>query len=111
MIAKKLLISAALLWGAAYSYACTSIIVSGKVTPDGRPYIFKNRDTHDQNNLARLINRSGTGILQKIEPIETEIIRRAASLRQSNKPDNDIAEFYRWVEKYITEQYGLLLHR
>ena len=50
--AKILLISAAFLWSAAYSYACTSIIVSGKVTPDGRPYIFKNRDTHDQNNLA-----------------------------------------------------------
>ena len=47
-----LLMSAALLWGAVYSNACTSIIVSGKVTPDGRPYIFKNRDTHDQNNLA-----------------------------------------------------------
>ena len=58
MIAKKLLISAALLWGAAYSYACTSIIVSGKVTPDGRPYIFKNRDTHDQNNLAIQIQGS-----------------------------------------------------
>ena len=51
-IANILLISAALLWGAVYSNACTSIIVSGKVTPDGRPYIFKNRDTHDQNNLA-----------------------------------------------------------
>ena len=57
MIAKKLLISAALLWGAVSSYACTSIIVSGKVTPDGRPYIFKNRDTHDQNNLAIQIQR------------------------------------------------------
>lgn len=32
--------------------ACTSIIVSGKVTPDGRPYIFKNRDTMNQDNLV-----------------------------------------------------------
>ena len=47
-----LLVSAALLGGAAHSNACTSIIVSGKVTPDGRPYIFKNRDTHDLDNLA-----------------------------------------------------------
>ena len=47
-----LLVSAALLGGAAHSNACTSIIVSGKVTPDGRPYIFKNRDTHDLDNQA-----------------------------------------------------------
>ncbi|MBQ9260649.1 MAG: acyl-CoA--6-aminopenicillanic acid acyl-transferase, partial [Prevotella sp.] len=47
-----MLVSAALLGGAAHSNACTSIIVSGKVTPDGRPYIFKNRDTHDLDNLA-----------------------------------------------------------
>lgn len=32
--------------------ACTSVIVSGKVTPDGRPYIFKNRDTEDTDNLV-----------------------------------------------------------
>ena len=47
-----LLISVALLVGATHSKVCTSIIVSGKVTPDGRPYIFKNRDTHDLDNLA-----------------------------------------------------------
>ena len=63
----------------------------------------------DYINLARLINHSGTGILQKIEPIETEIIRRAKGIRQSDKPDNEISEFYRWVEKYIKEQYSLLL--
>ena len=63
----------------------------------------------DYINLARLINHSGTGILQKIEPIETEIIRRAKGISQSDKPDNGISEFYRWVEKYIKEQYSLLL--
>jgi hypothetical protein len=31
--------------------ACTSFIVSGKATPDGRPLLFKNRDTYDLNNL------------------------------------------------------------
>lgn len=32
------------------SDACTSVIVSGKVTPDGRPLLFKHRDTPDVNN-------------------------------------------------------------
>lgn len=30
--------------------ACTSFIVSGRVTPDGRPILFKNRDTDQLNN-------------------------------------------------------------
>ena len=38
---------------AAISYACTSIIVSGKVTPDGRPLIWKNRDTGAARNIMR----------------------------------------------------------
>ena len=47
-----LLLGAALLMGAAPAAACTSVIVSGMVTPDGRPYIFKNRDTPSQDNLV-----------------------------------------------------------
>lgn len=31
--------------------ACTSFIVSGKATPDGRPLLFKNRDTNDLSNV------------------------------------------------------------
>lgn len=30
--------------------ACTSFIISGRITPDGRPLLFKNRDTEDLNN-------------------------------------------------------------
>lgn len=32
--------------------ACTSVIVSGRVTKDGRPMIFKNRDTNSLHNLS-----------------------------------------------------------
>lgn len=34
------------------AWACTSFIVSGKATKDGRPLIFKNRDTGDMNNVV-----------------------------------------------------------
>lgn len=43
-----------LMWPAK-SAACTSFIVSGKVTPDGRPLIFKNRDTGAWDNVAVLV--------------------------------------------------------
>ena len=35
--------------------ACTSFIVSGKATKDGRPLIFKNRDTGDANNVVVVV--------------------------------------------------------
>ena len=46
---------AVLLMWPAKSLACTSFIVSGRVTPDGRPLIFKNRDTGGMDNVAVLV--------------------------------------------------------
>lgn len=35
------------------SYACTSAIISGKLTPDGRPLMWKHRDTEDLQNCVK----------------------------------------------------------
>ena len=35
--------------------ACTSAIVSGRLTANGRPLLWKNRDTGDQNNRVERI--------------------------------------------------------
>ncbi len=63
----------------------------------------------DYINLARLINHAGTGILQQIEPIETEIFRKAQpvieTIRKNNRAGRETTEFYQWVDKYIREQY------
>ena len=32
------------------SIACTSAIITGKITPDGRPLLWKHRDTGEDNN-------------------------------------------------------------
>lgn len=37
--------------------ACTSVLVSGKVSKDGRPFILKNRDTPSLDNL--IVQRKG----------------------------------------------------
>lgn len=34
-------------------YACTSAIISGRMTPDGRPILWKHRDTGAEQNLVR----------------------------------------------------------
>ena len=38
--------------------ACTSAIISGKLTPDGRPLLWKHRDTDELNNRVEHIARS-----------------------------------------------------
>ena len=38
------------------SDACTSIIISGKSTPDGRPVMWKNRDTDTYQNAIKYFN-------------------------------------------------------
>lgn len=38
------------------SISCTTFIVSGKYTADGKPLLFKNRDTHEMSNALVLFN-------------------------------------------------------
>ena len=40
------------------SYACTSAIISGRITPDGRPLLWKHRDTDCLENRVDYIGRS-----------------------------------------------------
>ena len=35
-----------------FMYACTSVIISGKLTKDGRPLMWKNRDTGTLENCV-----------------------------------------------------------
>ena len=44
--------------------ACTSAIVSGRLTANGRPLLWKNRDTNDQNNRVERI-KAHDGLLDK----------------------------------------------
>lgn len=40
-------------------FACTSAVISGKATPDGRPLLWKHRDTGSLENKLEFINDSG----------------------------------------------------
>lgn len=39
----------------ATSFACTSFIISGKLTPDGRPMVWKNRDAGNRGNVWQYV--------------------------------------------------------
>lgn len=52
---KRLIFIVALLCSVIAADACTSAIVSGRLTANGRPLLWKNRDTNDQNNRVERI--------------------------------------------------------
>ena len=68
----------------------------------------------DYINVARLVNRAGTGILQQIEPIEEEIFRHVQpileAIRKNGKAGKETTEFYQWVDQYVREQYQARFH-
>jgi hypothetical protein len=47
---KILILFFGLMAGVLSSFACTSAILSGKITADGRPLLWKHRDTDNENN-------------------------------------------------------------
>lgn len=49
----SLVIAGALVAFAADVYACSSAVISGKITPDGRPLLWKQRDTGAEQNSVK----------------------------------------------------------
>lgn len=52
---KRFILILSLLLTIVEAWACTAVIASGKVTADGRPFIFKNRDASDGTNNSLLM--------------------------------------------------------
>lgn len=52
---KRVIIALTLLFSVVVGDACTSAIVSGRLTANGRPLLWKNRDTNDLNNRVERI--------------------------------------------------------
>jgi hypothetical protein len=86
--------------------ACTTGVVSGRVTPDGRPLLWKNRDTPDKNNqvvysagpgyaYVAVVNAGGTssvwmGVNEKGFCIENSVIK---DMPTGKKPGMGNGEF------------------
>ena len=65
---------------------------------------------NDYINLAALINRKNTGILQKILPVEQEVLKRGhiavEQLRKDRKAERAMENYYDWVDDYLMKTYG-----
>ncbi|MBR6945526.1 MAG: acyl-CoA--6-aminopenicillanic acid acyl-transferase, partial [Prevotella sp.] len=82
-----------------------------------KSYIWPLEYSDGQNyiRLGRLINRSGTGLLQQIQPIEEEILKRGEKLQQQFYKKNEIdkeklKKYYDWVDDYVKREYEKIGH-
>lgn len=76
-----------------------------------RAFSLKRGNTSSYCNLAVLFNKQNTGILQRILPIEGEVMHRGEEVltefRETPKNANVMESYYEWVDTYLRAQYGL----
>ena len=89
---------------------------SGKAPQSTRAYALrkkcfpvKGRSSQNYIDLALLMNRKGTGIWQRLRPVEDEIIRetnrRLTLWRSTGMNTGSISAFYQWLERRVDEAY------
>jgi hypothetical protein len=71
----------------------------------------KGNNTSFYGNLAPLINKHGTGILQQILPIEAKVMSQgeeAVATLRTTMNAQAMEAYYDWVDAYVAEQYKSL---
>ena len=66
-------------------------------------------NTRSYIDLSKLVNRSGTGILQRTERLEKEVLRQGTKavekVRKGKSAQESLHDYYRWVEEYVRTHY------
>ena len=75
-----------------------------------RLFPLRTKSRENYIDIAQLINKQGTGILQVIMPIEDEVVSQGESIIQriresKSYPVKDIDSYYKWVDEYIVTEY------
>ena len=63
-------------------------------------------------NLAALVNREETGIMQKLVPVENDIVKKGKQfwnvLKNEGFDQDAIIEFYDWLDEKVIADYNKL---
>ncbi len=69
----------------------------------------KRGNVRDYIDLSKLVNERGTGIVQRIIPLEREVFKHAKPALQKVRSGKDgakaLREYYQWVDEYVTSHY------
>lgn len=75
-----------------------------------RLFPLRTKSRENYIDIAQLINKKGTGILQVIEPIESEVVARGEEMIRKvrtakNYPVKEVDAYYKWVDEFIVSKY------
>ena len=73
-----------------------------------RAFSLKRGNTASYCNLSVLFNKQNTGVLQRILPVEEEVMRQGGVALDKFRESNDreaMETYYHWVASYLVEQY------
>ena len=74
-LGKFFLAAAVLLFTAVPSSACSSVVISGKVTPDGRPLLWKHRDSDYLQNSVKFFKGEKYSFIAIVNSVEDDPTR------------------------------------
>jgi hypothetical protein len=87
-----------------------SLICSMSLDLKDKLFPVKRGSGYKYMNISALVNAENRGILQRIIPIEKEIIRKAEDLivmwRREGMNQSQLAEFYDWIDDYIMSKFS-----
>ena len=86
------------------AWLCTKSIGQKK-----KVFSLKRGNVRDYIDLSKLVNAAGTGIVQRIMPLEREVFGHAREALRKVRKGKDgpqaLRAYYRWVDEYVTEHY------
>ena len=63
----------------------------------------------DYIELSKLVNAAGTGIVQRVVPLEREVFSHARNAMRKVRKKKDgaqaLREYYEWVDEYVKAHY------
>ena len=78
-----------------------------------RAFSLKRGNVNSYCNLSVLFNKQGTGILQRVLPLEEEVLRQgkeALSMYRKNKDVKVMEAYYGRVDTFLKEQYHVIFN-
>ena len=86
------------------SWLCTKSIEQKQ-----KVFSLKRGNTRSYIDLSKLVNASGTGILQQVEKLEEEVLQRGVKVvekvRKKKSASENLDDYYRWVDEYVKAHY------
>jgi len=88
-----------------------SWLCSQSIEQKMKVFSLQRGNKRDYIDLSKLVNAAGTGIVQRMLPLEREVFNHARDVlrkvRKEKKDAQALQKYYEWVDKYVKEHYPI----